>query len=155
MTSLWRHVSINLNKIFYFCLFYQQATLWQIWAKSDKKQRSCKNGKWRHCVVISKNSWAIFCGWVFFTHTYWCSKFQVDWRSDKGITGGGTKHPPQAENDQKSQGRIGLNTTSQLYHDLQSFATEFHEITNISIPRNLTAPTLSTGWSCDGRPFTF
>ena len=52
---------------------------------------------------------------------------------------------PQAENDQKSQGRIGLNTTFQLYHDLQSFASEFHEITNISIPRNLTAPTLSPG----------
>ena len=38
-----------------------------------------------------------------------------------------------------------LNTTCQLYHDLQSFASEFHEITNISIPRNLAAPTLSPG----------
>ena len=26
--------------------------------------------------------------WVFFTHSYWCTKFQADWRSDKGITGG-------------------------------------------------------------------
>ena len=25
--------------------------------------------------------------------SHWCIKFQVDWRSDKGITGGGTKHP--------------------------------------------------------------
>ena len=30
-----------------------------------------------------------------------CTKFQVDWRSDKGITGGGTKHP-RTENDQTS-----------------------------------------------------
>ena len=29
------------------------------------------------------------------------------------------------------------------YHDHQSFASEFREITNISIPRNLTAPMLS------------
>ena len=36
-----------------------------------------------------------------------------------------------------------LDTTSQSYHDHQSFASEFHEITNISIPRNLTARTLS------------
>ena len=36
----------------------------------------------------------IFCVWVFFTHTYWCTKFQVHWRSDKGITGGGSKHSP-------------------------------------------------------------
>ena len=44
----------------------------------------------------------------FFTHTYSCTKFQVDWRSDKGITGGSTKHPLRAENDQKSPGRIAL-----------------------------------------------
>ena len=30
----------------------------------------------------------------FFTHNYWCSKFQIDWMSDKGIIGVGTKHPP-------------------------------------------------------------
>ena len=36
-----------------------------------------------------------------------------------------------------------LDTTSRLYHDHQSFASEFHEITNVSIPRNLTAPVLS------------
>ena len=35
-----------------------------------------------------------------------------------------------------------LNTTSQLYHDNQSFAGQFHEIINISISRNLTASTL-------------
>ena len=35
-----------------------------------------------------------------------------------------------------------LNTTCQLYHNLRSFASEFYEITNISIPRNLTAPKL-------------
>ena len=89
MTSLWRHVSINLKKILYFCLLYQEASLCKIWAKSDKKQRSCKKWKWRYCDVISKNSSAIFCVWVFFTHTYWCTKFQVDLRSDKGITGVG------------------------------------------------------------------
>ena len=53
-----------------------------------------KMGKRHHYDVISKNSSAIFCVWVFFTHTYWCTKFQVDWMSDKEITGGGTKHPP-------------------------------------------------------------
>ena len=36
-----------------------------------------------------------------------------------------------------------LDTTSQSYHDHKSFASEFYEITNISIPKNLTAPTLS------------
>ena len=41
---------------FGFCLLYQEASLRKIWARSDKKQRSCKNGKWRHCDVISKNS---------------------------------------------------------------------------------------------------
>ena len=78
-----------------------------------------ENQWWRHCDVISnqsrhncdvisKNSSAFSCVWVIFTHTYWCTKFQVDWRSDKGITGGGTKHP-RAENDEKSPCRIGLN----------------------------------------------
>ena len=38
-----------------------------------------------------------------------------------------------------------LDTTSQSYDDYQLFASEFHEITNISIPRNLTAPMLSPG----------
>ena len=36
-----------------------------------------------------------------------------------------------------------LGTTFQSYHDHQSFASEFHEITNIFTLRNLTAPTLS------------
>ena len=83
--------------------------------KIGQEKRSCKNGKWRHCDVIFKNSSATFCVWVFFTHTYWCTKFEVDWRLDKGITGGGTKHPPpQAENDKKNPGRIGLKYLKML-----------------------------------------
>ena len=44
MTSLWWHFLINLSKILYFSLLYQEASLCKIWAKSDKKQTSCK--KW-------------------------------------------------------------------------------------------------------------
>ena len=37
--------AINLNKISYFCLLYQEASLYRTWRKSDKKQRSWK--KWQ------------------------------------------------------------------------------------------------------------
>ena len=88
-----------------FCILVCYA---KISAKLNKKQRSFKKWETMSLWLLSKNSSAIFCVWVFFTRTYLCTKFQVDWRSDKGITGGGTKHPP-AENDQKSPSRIGLN----------------------------------------------
>ena len=74
-----------------------------------------KNRKWRHCDVISKNSLAIFCVWVFFTHTYCCTKFQVDWTSDKGITGGGTKH--LGSEWPKKPGQDRIKQGGQVYHN--------------------------------------
>ena len=65
MTLLWRHFSINLNKILYFCLLYQEASMCKIWAKSDKKQRSCKK---RGNDVIVKIAHQSLCVSIFYSH---------------------------------------------------------------------------------------
>ena len=77
-----------------FCLLYQEASLCKIWAKSDKKQRSCKNGKWRHCDVISKKSSAIFCAWVFLLIPIDVPSFKLIEGQIKELQGMGPNTPP-------------------------------------------------------------
>ena len=105
MTSLWRHFAIDLNKILYFCLLYQETSLCKIRAKSDKKQRSCKSGLVTLFLKIAQQ---------FFVCEYFLL-VPIDVPSFKLIEGQIKElqwvvpNPHPAENDQKSPGRIGLN----------------------------------------------
>ena len=111
----WRHCDVIFQSISTkSCLLVcntKKHPLCKIWAKSDKKQRSCKKWEMKSLDVISKNGSTIFSVSVLFSHTYWCTKFQVDWRSDKRITRGGAKDPQDWEWSKKpGQDRVNKVT---------------------------------------------
>ena len=86
----------NLSKI--GLLIFPWQHIFEGYFRQMQFSKSVMTSLWRHFFInLNKFSY----------HTYWCTKFQVDWRSDKGLQEVGPK-TSWAENDQKSPDRIGL-----------------------------------------------
>ena len=109
----WRHCDVISQSISTKLYIFVCNTKKHLCTKFEQNRTRSKEVAKIGNDIISKNSLAIFCVWEFFTHTYCCTKFQVDWRSDKGITEGGTKDPPGWEWPKKpGQDRVNLLASS-------------------------------------------
>ena len=108
----WRHCDVISQSISTkFCIFvcYTKRHLCAIFEQNQTRNKEVAK---RNDIIVTsfvKIAQQLLCVSIF-THTYWCTKFQVDWRPDKGITGGGTKHPPGWEWPKKPrQDRVNPN----------------------------------------------
>ena len=122
----WRYCDVISQSISTkFCIFICY-TKRHLCAKFEQNRtRKKKLQKMGNDIIVTsflKTAQQYFMCGYFFTHTYSCTKFQVDWRSDKGITGGGTKQPPPppgAENDQlqkkPGQNRVKISQIANFF----------------------------------------